>query len=151
MFVGLFKCTLKHMVTGDYRVRPGWSTQVDPTQFLSEGLRDSRDTGKGVFRLPHVPLRLPDVDGLFRLHSPQLRESWLMYFPLFSNMLNFRVVWSVVEHKKYYGQSSLKHNRLVVRPENMEIVWSLKLPLILNRRQNQPKRLLLWVKSLRSS
>lgn len=48
--------------------------------------------GEAVFRTPHFP-RPPDGRGfgagLFPLHSPLLRESWLVSFPPLSNMLKF--------------------------------------------------------------
>lgn len=59
----------------------------------SEGLGPpTSGAGEWVFRTPHVPRPTAGRGfgaGLFPVHSPLLRESWLVSFPPLTNMLKF--------------------------------------------------------------
>lgn len=60
----------------------------------SEGLGPpTSGAGERVFRTPHFPRPTAGRGfgaGLFPVHSPLLRESWLVSFPPLTNMLKFR-------------------------------------------------------------
>ena len=86
---------------------------------LFQGTRTETNSWICFYRLQFPPQRGDFQGGLFPLHSPLLRESWLVSFPPLNYMLKFRgssfliwgLIFKLVEFRRITFKLSLLFNR----------------------------------------